>query len=151
MMATNSPEPISAHFPFQKQRAEVLGSQMAYVDVGLLSGSATVFLLCNLMCAYLWRNIIPHFSGKSRLVAADLIGFGHSDKVTGFEYRAVDHQRFVDAFLDAVQLTEKLTLLLYDWGSALGIDWARLCEDRIAGLASWSSSYPPIAGKCSPR
>jgi len=60
---------------------------MAYVDVGLLSGSATVFLLGNLVCSYLWRNIIPHFSGKSRLVAADLIGFGHSDKVTELVYR----------------------------------------------------------------
>jgi len=134
-MAADSSEPISAHFPFEKRKAEVLGSQMAYVDVGISSGSAIVFLHGNPTSSYLWRNIIPHVSSKSRCVAPDLIGFGDSDKVTGLEYRVVDHQRYLDAFLDAILPTEKLTLVIHDWGSALGFDWARRHEDRVIGIA----------------
>lgn len=68
-------------------------------------------------------------------MAPDLIGFGDSDKVAGLEYRVVDHQRYIDAFLDAILPTEKLTLVFHDWGSALGFDWARRNESRIAGIA----------------
>lgn len=124
MMATNSPEPISADFPF-------------------LHGNPT--------SSYLWRNIIPHVSGKSRCVAIDLIGFCHSDKVTGLEYRVIDHQRYVDAFLDAVLPTEKLTLVLHDWGSALGFDWARRHEDRIAGLDFMEFVLPADSWKVFPQ
>lgn len=141
-MVTDTSETISAHFLFEKRRAQVLGSQMAYVDVGLSSGSATVFLHGNPTSSYLWRNIIPHVSGKSRCVAPDLIGFGDSDKLTGLAYRVVDHQRYLDAFLDAVLPTEKLTLVIHDWGSVLGFDWARRHEDRVAGLAFMEFNLP---------
>jgi haloalkane dehalogenase len=153
-MATDNPQEISAEFPYQKRRADVLGAQMAYVDVGRSSGSATVFLHGNPTSSYLWRNIIPYISDKSRVVAPDLIGFGDSDKVTGLEYRVVDQQRYLDAFLNAVLPTEKLTLVVHDWGSALGFDWARRHEERVSGLvfmefillaASWDVFAPAVA------
>ncbi|KAH8891088.1 alpha/beta-hydrolase [Thozetella sp. PMI_491] len=134
-MTSNTPEEISPEFPFEKQTAEVIGSKMEYIDVGNSNGLATVFLHGNPMSSYLWRNIIPHVSSKSRCVAPDLIGFGDSDKIPGLEYRVVDHQRYIDAFLDVVLPTEKLILVIHDWGSALGFDWARRHEDRVAGLA----------------
>ena len=109
-------------------------AQMSYIDVGVSSGSATVFLHGNPTSSYLWRNIIPHVSRQSRCVAPDLIGFGDSDKIPGLAYRVADHQRYVDSFLDAVLPTEKLTLVVHDWGSALGFDWARRNEDRVIGL-----------------
>jgi haloalkane dehalogenase len=59
-MATDSPETIFVDFPFQKKRTEVLGSQMAYVNVGYSSGLATVFLHGNPTSSHLWRNIIPY-------------------------------------------------------------------------------------------
>jgi len=83
-----------------------------------------------------------------------LIGFGDSDKVIGLEYRVADQQRYLDAFLDAVLPTEKLTLVLHDWGSALGFDWARRHEDHVAGLSfmefvlpanSWDVFPPAVA------
>jgi haloalkane dehalogenase len=158
-MATDLSEQISAAFPFEKRRVTVIGSQMAYVDTGSSSGSATVFLHGNPTSSYLWRNIIPHVSASSRCVAPDLIGYGDSDKVAGLDYRVEDHQRYLDAFLDAVLPTEKLTLVVHDWGSALGFDWARRHEDRIAGLAfmefvlpaeSWDVFPPDVANNFKP-
>lgn len=69
------------------------------------------------------------------MLAPDLIGFGDSDKVLGPEYRVADHPSYLDAFFDAVPPTEKVTLVINDWGSALSLDWARRHEERIVGIA----------------
>src|SRR5262249_56395832 len=49
---------ISAAFPYQKQRRQVLGQEMAYVEVG--EGDPIVLLHGNPTSSYLWRNVIPH-------------------------------------------------------------------------------------------
>ncbi|KAL7782358.1 Alpha/Beta hydrolase protein [Trichoderma afarasin] len=153
-MAYDSSQLISAEFPFEKQKIEILGSHIAYVDVGASEGTATIFLHGNPTSSYVWRNIIPHVCDKSRCIAPDLIGFGDSDKVAGLEYKIADHQRYLDAFLDAVLPTEKVTLVLHDWGSALGFDWARRHQDRVIGLSffefvlpapSWDVFPPAVA------
>lgn len=134
-MSQASPSIISAEFPFVKREVNVLGSKMAYVDVGHAGTTTAVFLHGNPTSSYLWRNVIPAVARKMRCVAPDLIGFGGSDKVPSSSYRIVDHQRYVDAFLDAVLPTQKIVLVVHDWGSALGFDWARRHEERIAGMA----------------
>ncbi|KAH8660557.1 Alpha/Beta hydrolase protein [Xylariales sp. PMI_506] len=153
-MAADTPESISAAFPFTKQRVPIFGSQMAFVDIGISSGSATIFLHGNPTSSYLWRNIIPHVSANSRCVAPDLIGFGDSDKIAGLEYRVADQQRYLDTFLDTVLPTERLTFVLHDWGSALGFDWARRHQERVAGLCfmefviaadDWNVFHPGVA------
>ena len=70
---------ISAAFPYQKQRRRVLGSEMAYVDVG--EGDPIVLLHGNPTSSYLWRNVIPHLQPRGRCIAPDLIGMGDSDKL----------------------------------------------------------------------
>ena len=60
-----------------KQRVEVNGLAMAYVEVG--EGDPIVLLHGNPTSSYLWRNIIPHLSGLGRCIAPDLIGMGDSD------------------------------------------------------------------------
>lgn len=134
-MSTDRGLNISAAFPFEKRKVQVLGSQMAFVDVGTSSESTVVFLHGNPTSSYLWRNVFPHVAKRSRCIIPDLIGLGDSDKVPELEYRIRDHQRYIDAFLDAVLPTERITLVIHDWGSALGFDWARRHEDRVAGIA----------------
>jgi haloalkane dehalogenase len=134
-MANPPEESISGDFPFVKKNVSVLGSQMAFVDVGSSRSTATVFLHGNPTSSYLWRNIIPHVAGQSRCIAPDLIGLGDSGKVPSLEYRISDHIRYIDAFMDAVLPTEKIVLVIHDWGSAIGLDWASRHEDRLAGIA----------------
>ncbi|EHK18062.1 uncharacterized protein TRIVIDRAFT_67278 [Trichoderma virens Gv29-8] len=134
---------ISGEFTFEKKTAEVLGSQMAYVDVGTSDpkSAVTVFLHGVPTSSYLWRNIIPYAAAKSRCIAPDLIGFGDSDKVPG-AYYFEDHQRYIDAFLDAVLPTQAINLVIHDWGSALGFNWARRNEHRVAGIAFMEFIHP---------
>ena len=68
---------ISAAFPYQKQRRRVLGSEMAYVEVG--EGDPIVLLHGNPTSSYLWRNVLPHLQPRGRCIAPDLIGMGDSD------------------------------------------------------------------------
>ena len=122
--------------------AEVLGSKMAYVDEGVGEAGTPVALLLhgNPTSSYLWRNVIPHITPHMRCVAPDLIGFGDSDK-PDIPYRVEDHARYLQTFIEALQLNDVI-LILHDWGSALGLDWARRHPTRIRGLALMEFLWP---------
>jgi haloalkane dehalogenase len=126
----------------EKRRVEVLGSEMAYVDVG--EGDPIVFLHGNPTSSYLWRNVIPHVADLGRCIAPDLIGMGDSDKVAELDYRFVDHRRYLDAFFDAVGVDDAVTLVVHDWGSALGFDWVNRHRDVVAGIAYMEAIVRPV-------
>ena len=109
---------ISAADLHRRSRAKVLDSQISYVDVG--SGDPIVLLHGNPTSSYLWRNVIPHLRGLGRVLAPDLVGFGTSSKSPGHAYKFTDHVRYLDAWFDGLNLTRDVTLVLHDWGSALG-------------------------------
>jgi haloalkane dehalogenase len=79
--------------------------------------------------------VIPHVADLGRCIAPDLIGMGDSDKVSGLDYRFVDHRRYLDAFLDTIAVNDRVTFVLHDWGSALGFDWANRHRDSVTGIA----------------
>jgi haloalkane dehalogenase len=122
---------------------DVIGSKMAYVDEGKGKAGEPVALLLhgNPTSSYLWRNVIPHLAPHIRCVAPDLIGFGDSDK-PDIAYRVEDHARYLQAFIEALELSE-VVLVLHDWGSALGLDWARRQSARVRGLALMEF-LPPV-------
>src|SRR5262245_17364223 len=117
-----------------KQFVDVLGKRMAYVEMG--QGQPIVFQHGNPTSSYLWRNVMPHVAGLGRCVALDLIGMGDSQKLenSGPErYTFVEHARYFDAALAALGVTNDVTLVLHDWGSALGFDWANKHRHRVKG------------------
>jgi len=127
---------ISAAFPYQKQRRRVLGSEMAYVEVG--EGDPIVLLHGNPTSSYLWRNVLPHLQPRGRCIAPDLIGMGDSDKLPNSgpgSYRFVEHRRYLDALLEALDVHERVTFVIHDWGSALGFDWANRHREAVKGIA----------------
>ncbi len=128
-----------------KNDLSVRGRRMAYVEMG--AGDPIVFLHGNPTSSYLWRNIMPHLAPFGRCVAPDLIGMGDSDKLpeSGPErYRFVEHRRYLDGFLEAAGITEKVTLVIHDWGSALGFDWARRHPGAVAGIAYMEAIVRPM-------
>jgi haloalkane dehalogenase len=126
---------ISAEFPYQKKTASVFGSQMAYVDVG--SGDPIVFLHGNPTSSYLWRNVIPYLEGLGRCIAPDLIGMGDSEKLSESgpgSYTFAEHRRYLDALLETLNVNSNIILVLHDWGSALGFDWANRHRTALKGI-----------------
>ncbi len=126
---------VKSAFDFRSHFIEVLGSRLHYIDTGPAAGSDEVvlFLNGNPTSSYLWRNIIPHVAPGARCIAPDLIGFGRSDK-PDIDYRFADHVRYIDAFIEALGLG-RVTLVIHDWGSAIGLHWARRHAERVNGIA----------------
>jgi pimeloyl-ACP methyl ester carboxylesterase len=135
---------ISAAFPYKKQRRRVLDREMAYVEVG--EGDPIVLLHGNPTSSYLWRNVLPHLEPWGRCIAPDLIGMGDSDKLPQSgpgSYRFVEHRRYLDALLEALGVRERVTLVVHDWGSALGFDWANRHRDAVKGIAYMEAIVRP--------
>ena len=140
---------ISTQDNYTRKRIPVLDTEMAYVDVG--QGYPIVFLHGNPTSSYLWRNLIPHLEKSVRCLAPDLIGMGSSGKSADGSYRFVDHSRHLDAWLDSVELTGKVTLVVHDWGSALGFHWARRNPNRIMGIAYMEAIVQPLTWETWPE
>ena len=135
---------ISAGFAYEKKRRRVLGSDMAYVEVG--RGDPIVFLHGNPTSSYLWRNVLPHLQQQGRCIAPDLIGMGDSQKLPNSgpgSYRFVEHRRYLDALLEALEVRERVTLVIHDWGSALGFDWANRHRQAVKGIAYMEAIVQP--------
>ena len=131
--------------PLSKKYATVNGKRMAYHDVG--SGPTVLFLHGNPTSSYLWRDIVPHVSDRARCVVPDLIGQGDSDKLddpTVDSYTFVEHREYLDALLDQLDLGDDITLVIHDWGSALGFDWANRHRDRVAGICYMEAIVRPV-------
>src|SRR5215472_13129019 len=125
------PQEISPDFPYKSHYLEVEGSKLHYIESG--NGDPILFLHGNPTSAYLWRNIIPFVAPLGRCIALDLIGMGQSDK-PDIDYRFFDHVQYVEGFIQAFGL-QHITLVLHDWGSALGFYYASRNEANIKGLA----------------
>lgn len=132
--------------PLSKSYETVLGKRMAYHERG--KGPPIVFLHGNPTSSYLWRNIIPHVADLGRCIAPDLIGMGDSDKLDDpgpHSYTFMDHRRHLDGLLEALGVSEHVILVIHDWGSALGFDWARRHWERIQGIAYMEAIVRPMA------
>jgi haloalkane dehalogenase len=125
-----------------RRRVNVDGVEMAYVDLG--SGDPIVFLHGNPTSSYLWRNVIPHLSGLGRCLAPDLVGMGDSDRAPDGSYRFVDHARYLDGWFDALGLKRNVTLVVHDWGSALGFHWAYRNQSSVKGIAYMEAIVRPV-------
>lgn len=127
------------------QTVTVNGKQMTYVEMG--EGDPVVFLHGNPTSSYLWRNVMPHVKHLGRCLAPDLIGMGGSEKLENSgpdSYRFVEHREYLDAFFETMGLTKNVTLVIHDWGSALGFDWARRHPDAVKGIAYMEAIVRPV-------
>ena len=124
---------------------DVNGRRMAYVEMG--SGDPIVFQHGNPTSSFLWRNIMPALADVGRCVAVDLIGMGDSDKLDNTgpgSYRYVEHRDYLFAAWEQLGISDNVTFVIHDWGSALGFDWARQNEDRVRGIAYMEGIVRPV-------
>lgn len=145
-----------------KKTITVNGKTMAYVELGgdgessgesgesggAQNAKPIIFQHGNPTSSYLWRNVMPHLQDQGRCIAIDLIGMGDSDKLedSGPErYTLAEQQSYFDAALDALGVKEDVTLVLHDWGTALGFDWARRHPDAVLGIAHMEGIVMPVS------
>jgi haloalkane dehalogenase len=132
-----------------RKRISVLDTEMSYISTG--QGAPIVFLHGNPTSSYLWRNIIPYVQDLGWCLAPDLVGMGRSGPSTSRRYRYVDHASYLDAWFDALNVVGNVTLVLHDWGSALGFHWAHRHQERISAIAYMESIVSPREWKDLPE
>jgi haloalkane dehalogenase len=136
---------MTTQMKYKKQFATIRGLKMAYVDEG--EGDPIVFLHGNPTSSYLWRNVMPHLEGKGRLIAPDLIGMGDSEKIHDSgpdSYTFQDHRAFLKELLTYLDVSQNVTLVIHDWGSALGFDWANNNRDAVKAIAYMEAIVRPV-------
>jgi len=120
---------------WDKKYIDVLGKQIAYVEMG--EGDPIIFQHGNPTSSYLWRNILPQLKSLGRCIAMDLIGMGDSEKLEdkgNMTYSYETHKKYFDGFLDAIGVESNATLVIHDWGSALGFDWANDYPQKVKAI-----------------
>ena len=128
-----------------KKEVIVKGKAMSYVEMG--EGDPIIFQHGNPTSSYLWRNIMPHLQGQGRCIAIDLIGMGDSEKLDNPDassYTFVQHREYLDGALEALGVERDVTLVIHDWGSALGFDWANRHRSAVKGIAYMEGIVRPV-------
>ena len=129
-----------------KKEIVVKGKTMSYVEMG--EGDPIIFQHGNPTSSYLWRNVMPHLQDQGRCIAIDLIGMGDSDKLDNPDassYTFVQHRDYLDGALEALGVECDVTLVIHDWGSALGFDWANRHRDAVKGIAYMEGIVRPVS------
>ena len=128
-----------------KNYKEILGKKMAYLDSG--EGQSIVFLHGNPASSFLWRNITPSVEGLGRIVVPDLIGMGDSEKLEGEDnpdYKYHGQYKYLSTLLDSLDLGNEINLVIHDWGSAMGFQYARENPDRIKSITFMEAIAMPL-------
>ena len=129
----------------EKKYKEILGKKMAYIEYG--KGDSIVFLHGNPASSYLWRNITPHVEGLGRIIVPDLIGMGDSEKLDGIDnpdYKYHGQYKYLSTLLDELDLGDHIHLVIHDWGSAMGFQYARENPDRIKSISFMEAIVMPL-------
>lgn len=130
---------------YTKKYQEVRNKKMAYVDEG--NGDTFLFLHGNPTSSYLWRNIAPHVEDLGRVVIPDLIGMGDSDKLDGVDsegYKYHGQYGYLTELFDQLDLGNNIHLIIHDWGSAMGFQFARENPDRIKSITYMEAIVMPL-------
>ena len=130
---------------YTKKFKEVRNKKMAYVDEG--NGDTFLFLHGNPTSSYLWRNIAPHVEDLGRVVIPDLIGMGDSDKLDGVDnegYKYHGQYGYLTELFDQLDLGNNIHLIIHDWGSAMGFQFARENPDRIKSITYMEAIVMPL-------
>lgn len=123
------------------RRTPVLDSFISYREQGS-AATPVVLLHGNPLSSRVWHGVMPPLAKRARCLAPDLIGMGDSGK-PDIAYRYADHARYLDAWLDALEL-EQAVLVGYDWGGVLALDWAARHPQRVRGLVLFETFLRPL-------
>ena len=137
-----SQDSISAIDSHPRERVSVAATEISYVDTG--RGAPIVFLHGNPTSSYLWRNIVPKLSNVAHCLAPDFVGMGDSGRASDGSYCFADHSRYLDLWFDTLDLRKDVTLVMHDWGSALGFYWAHRNQERIKALVYMEAIVRPL-------
>lgn len=132
-------------YPFDSHFMDISGFKYHYVDEG--AGSPVIMVHGNPTWSFYYRQLIQELSHQYRAIAVDHIGCGLSDKPPEDQYDYTLDRRISDleSFIQRLELNDKITLVLHDWGGVIGIAYALKHLDRMDKiiLLNTAAFFPP--------
>ena len=130
-------------YPFESHYMNLEGGlRMHYLDEGAKVTPTVLLLHGEPSWSYLYRKMIPELSGRFRVIAPDLIGFGKSDKPKEKDaYSYQSHLGWLGAFIKKLDLTN-CVLFCQDWGGLLGLRLLTEMENRFAMVMASNTTLP---------
>jgi len=131
-------------FPWPPRYADVGGLRMAYVEHGPADGPPVLLLHGEPSWSFLYRTVLPVLADAGlRTIAADLIGFGRSDKPAEIaDHSFARHVEWVRALaFDTLGLTG-VTLVGQDWGGLIGLRLVAEHPGRFARVVAANTGLP---------
>lgn len=133
---------IQHEYPFEPHFLEVDGGALHYLDEGPRDGETLLCVHGNPTWSFYFRRLAREFSDRRRVVAVDHIGCGLSDKPQDWGYRLADHVDNLVRLVETLDL-RAITLVVHDWGGAIGFGMAARCPERIARLVITNTAAFP--------
>ena len=126
-------------FPFSQHFHDHGGVFQHYLDEGSSTASPCLLLHGNPTWSFAWRRLIAPLAKQHRVVAPDHVGCGLSDKPFRYPYGLERHIANLERLVLALKL-ERLTLILHDWGGAIGMGFARRHPELVARIVFLNTS-----------
>jgi len=124
-------------YPFASHYLDMRGPRMHYVDEG--EGRAVVMLHGNPTWSFYYRELIRGLREDHRVVAPDHVGCGLSEKPRFYDYTLSTHIDNLERLLDKLELVD-VTLVVHDWGGAIGFGWAMRHPQRVRRFVIFNSA-----------
>lgn len=136
-------------YPFKSNFLSINGFQYHYLDEGY--GKPIVMIHGNPTWSFYYRNLVKAFSSTYRIIVPDHIGCGLSDKPpeSNYPYRFDNRVSDLTTFLDHLTIDDPITLVVHDWGGAIGMAYALRHPDRIRSVVIMNTAafFPPHGKK----
>lgn len=132
--------PFAHLYPFKSNYMEINGLKYHYVDEG--EGEPVIMIHGNPTWSFYYRHFIKALSPSFRTIVPDHIGCGLSDKPDASQYNYTLKNRVddFDLFIQTLNIKQKLTLMVHDWGGMIGFTYALRHPDRIGRLIITNTS-----------
>lgn len=124
--------PFKSLYPWESHFLDVgQGVKLHYLDEG--KGDPLVMLHGNPTWSFYWRNLVTAFSKDHRVIVPDHVGCGLSDKPDDAQYEYVLERRVadLDRLINSLNLGDRITLVVHDWGGMIGMAWATKNPHRV--------------------
>ena len=127
-------ESIGNLYPFKSRFMRINGLRYHYLDEG--EGDPIVMIHGNPTWSFYFRNLIRELSSRYRVVAVDHIGCGLSDKpgINRYDYRLKSRVDDLEALLAGLEINNKISLIVHDWGGMIGLSYALRNFDKIGRI-----------------
>lgn len=136
----------------QSRFLNVSAGRMHYFEAG--QGNPVVCVHGNPTHAFFFRSTFVELAPDFRVLALDHLGCGASSlpRESDYAFRLNDRVRDLSEFLVQLNLQDRLTLILHDWGGMIGLLYAVRNPERVERIVLLNTAgFGLPAGKRFPR